>query len=315
MKESTNSSITANFLKSLDPKVKDEILTNIAKHYGISNQEAFEEVTDDDAESIMDYVTGSIRSTVSLLFNKFKGTMKESRKPIRLHKLSESPTNGNIDVKIKKENGTYWLFLQQVDGEEKNITNVGFETIELARHSARMKAFNIVSDPTDKQHDSFNERPESMIPEKPTKREKTPGTETPKVMDLGKEKVTKLEEMLKRIIKEEIGLLKEEPSTSPNKFIQYIENASLYGWDNVLDVLKDAGFDLLSYRKSSVPTEGSPTIDLKRKLPKFNDTVTVESVKVDKNGNIIVRTNVAYMIFWKNNMKESWVKKKSVPKV
>jgi hypothetical protein len=68
----TNSTTTIAFLNSLDLKVKNEILTNIANHYGITNEEAFEEVTDEDAESIMDYVTGNIRATVNLFFNKFK---------------------------------------------------------------------------------------------------------------------------------------------------------------------------------------------------------------------------------------------------
>jgi hypothetical protein len=68
----THATITIAFLNSLDLKVKNEILTNIANHYGISNQEACEDVTDEDAESIMDYVSGNIRQTVSLFFNKFK---------------------------------------------------------------------------------------------------------------------------------------------------------------------------------------------------------------------------------------------------
>ena len=61
---------TVAFLSALDAKTKNEILSNIANHYGISKQEAFEEITDEDAECIMDYVTGSIRPTVSLFFNK-----------------------------------------------------------------------------------------------------------------------------------------------------------------------------------------------------------------------------------------------------
>jgi hypothetical protein len=36
----THATITIAFLNSLDLKVKNEILTNIANHYGISNQEA-----------------------------------------------------------------------------------------------------------------------------------------------------------------------------------------------------------------------------------------------------------------------------------
>ena len=68
----TNSKLNTAFLNSIDLKVKNEILSNVANHYGISNQEAYEELIDEDAECIMDYVTGNIRSTVSLFFNKFK---------------------------------------------------------------------------------------------------------------------------------------------------------------------------------------------------------------------------------------------------
>jgi hypothetical protein len=68
----THSTTNTAFLNSLDPKVKNDILTNIASHYGISTQEAYEEVTHEEAESIMDYITGGIRPAVSLFFNKFQ---------------------------------------------------------------------------------------------------------------------------------------------------------------------------------------------------------------------------------------------------
>lgn len=68
----TNSNFTIAFLNSTDLKTKNEILSNIANHYGISNQEAYEEVTDEEAESLIDYVTINIRSAVSVLIQKFK---------------------------------------------------------------------------------------------------------------------------------------------------------------------------------------------------------------------------------------------------
>lgn len=71
-----NAQINIEFLKSLDLKIKNQILSNIANHYGISNDDAYNEIVDPDAESIMDYVTGPIRSTVSLFFNKFVGNTK-----------------------------------------------------------------------------------------------------------------------------------------------------------------------------------------------------------------------------------------------
>ena len=75
----TNSNFTIAFLNSTDLKTKNEILSNIANHYGISNQEAYEEVTDEEAESLIDYVTGNIRSAVSVLIQKFK-VNNEARK-------------------------------------------------------------------------------------------------------------------------------------------------------------------------------------------------------------------------------------------
>lgn len=71
-----NATVNTAFLASLDSKVKNEILTNIANHYGITTQEAFEEITDPEAESIMDYLTGNVRATASLFFRNFKMTFR-----------------------------------------------------------------------------------------------------------------------------------------------------------------------------------------------------------------------------------------------
>jgi DNA-binding XRE family transcriptional regulator len=52
----------ANFLDVIDAKTKAEILNNIANHYGITAEEAFAEVTDSEAEHLLDYVTGPARA-------------------------------------------------------------------------------------------------------------------------------------------------------------------------------------------------------------------------------------------------------------
>ncbi len=62
---------TANFLMSLSTSLMNEILDNIANHYGITRGEAFEEVTDIDAENIMDYITVN-RPAVHLLYKQYK---------------------------------------------------------------------------------------------------------------------------------------------------------------------------------------------------------------------------------------------------
>ncbi len=62
---------TAEFLKVIDNKSKTVILENIARNYGISQKEALEEVTGDDAENLLDYVTGPERAATSCLMQKY----------------------------------------------------------------------------------------------------------------------------------------------------------------------------------------------------------------------------------------------------
>ena len=60
------------FLDYLRWENKNAILTNIANHYGITNDEAYDEVTHDEAEHIFEYVTGvSGRITVTTLYNDY----------------------------------------------------------------------------------------------------------------------------------------------------------------------------------------------------------------------------------------------------
>ncbi len=68
----TNAQINQAFFAATDAKTKAEILANIAKHYGISQQEAFEEVTDAEAEHLLDYVTGPTRAATSILMQRHR---------------------------------------------------------------------------------------------------------------------------------------------------------------------------------------------------------------------------------------------------
>jgi len=70
----TNAKINGAFLAATDAKTRTEILGNIAKQYGISQNEAFEEVTDSEAEHLLDYVTGPTRSAVSVLMKRHQMT-------------------------------------------------------------------------------------------------------------------------------------------------------------------------------------------------------------------------------------------------
>ena len=53
------------------------ILTNIANHYGITPDEAKDEVLDEEAENIMDYITGSTRAAISVIYQKFTYSIKK----------------------------------------------------------------------------------------------------------------------------------------------------------------------------------------------------------------------------------------------
>ena len=66
----TNAAKTTQFLASVTPETKNDILDNIAKHYGITREQAYAEVTDDEAEHLLDYVTGPMRSGVSLFMDR-----------------------------------------------------------------------------------------------------------------------------------------------------------------------------------------------------------------------------------------------------
>ena len=52
-----NAQINAKFLFSHRRSHKAAVLANIAKHYGITSAEAYAEVTDEEAEHLLEYVT------------------------------------------------------------------------------------------------------------------------------------------------------------------------------------------------------------------------------------------------------------------
>ena len=68
-----NAEINRAFLASVSREMKNTIVSNIAKHYGINIYEAELELYDDEAESVMEYVTGPERAAISLIYNKFIG--------------------------------------------------------------------------------------------------------------------------------------------------------------------------------------------------------------------------------------------------
>jgi hypothetical protein len=66
----TNATINKMILAAIDSSTRKSILSNIAGHYGISEQDAYDEVTDIEAEHICDYLTGETRTAASLIIKR-----------------------------------------------------------------------------------------------------------------------------------------------------------------------------------------------------------------------------------------------------
>jgi hypothetical protein len=65
-----NALLTKSFFAKIEAATKNEILSAIAAHYGITKEEALAEVTDPEAEHLLDYLTGNIRTATSLLMRR-----------------------------------------------------------------------------------------------------------------------------------------------------------------------------------------------------------------------------------------------------
>ena len=68
----TNGRHTEIFLNLVCQEVRMRILFNVADRYGITLAEAYLEITDPEAESLLDYVTGSERAATSALMRKYR---------------------------------------------------------------------------------------------------------------------------------------------------------------------------------------------------------------------------------------------------
>lgn len=65
-----NGQKTKQFLDAVTAPAKAQILGAIAKHYGASVNDIYEEVTAEEAEHLLDYMTGAERSATSVLMQK-----------------------------------------------------------------------------------------------------------------------------------------------------------------------------------------------------------------------------------------------------
>ncbi len=66
----TNAQTNRAFLTTTDRATRADIIGTIAAHYGCTAEAALEEVTQDEAEHLLDYLTGSTRSAVHVLMQR-----------------------------------------------------------------------------------------------------------------------------------------------------------------------------------------------------------------------------------------------------
>lgn len=65
-----NGQLTKRFFDAIDDATRDEIIESIADHYGITRDAARQEVTDDDAEHLLDYMIEPMRTATSALMQR-----------------------------------------------------------------------------------------------------------------------------------------------------------------------------------------------------------------------------------------------------
>lgn len=67
----TNAEINTQFLASISKSIKQIILKNIADHYGITPEQAYNEVIGEDAECFLEYMTEPERAGAAMFKRQF----------------------------------------------------------------------------------------------------------------------------------------------------------------------------------------------------------------------------------------------------
>jgi hypothetical protein len=62
----TNNTATKSFFAATDAQMKNMVLAAVATRYGITTEQALEKVTDEKAKSLLDYLSGGVRSAVAI---------------------------------------------------------------------------------------------------------------------------------------------------------------------------------------------------------------------------------------------------------
>jgi hypothetical protein len=66
----TNAQKNYSFLRFADVQTREAIFAAIGNHYGITRNEVQNELTSADAEHLLDYLSGSVRTATSMLMRR-----------------------------------------------------------------------------------------------------------------------------------------------------------------------------------------------------------------------------------------------------
>lgn len=210
------------------------------------------------------------RTPLRMIHSKLSNESKVNTKKIVREQSEEGDVHigRTVPVRIKKEDGKYCIYrIEQPSGDETKTLNRSFDTEDEAIRAAKLRGFTLV--------DAKNKPKDYEIDKQPIKLKTTA------------EKVEYVTETILRLL------------TESDSLISTIKDVDLYSWETVQKLAAKMGYNLLSYTKKSVPTGGSPTVDVEK--VKFNPDVKVLKVWKDKDGNILVKTTVAYLKFWRGN--------------
>jgi hypothetical protein len=69
-KTAINNKINMQFLAVTDAETREEILSSMANHYGITKAAALAELSHEEAEHLLDYLTGAIRTATNVLMRR-----------------------------------------------------------------------------------------------------------------------------------------------------------------------------------------------------------------------------------------------------
>lgn len=124
---------TASFLAKIDSKSKSMILENIAKNYGISAQAALAEVTDSEAENLLDYMTEPARSAASVLMKKY-GSFSRTGSKAKFAKeyILWAVPKGKTDTMYSQPIAEQLYTDAQINEVKRKATAAGWHTFRIA---------------------------------------------------------------------------------------------------------------------------------------------------------------------------------------